>query len=462
MTTGVLHPVDLEPALVADRTYATRRWHARVDVATVICFLIVLLFAIPATQIVPQLTYAGRPALLVAMVLFAWWVIARLNPWLVMVGPQPLRWAALVYMLSILMAYLAGLFRGLPSLEANRQDFTLLVTFEFLGLMLMAADGIRNWARLWTVLRVFVWSAGFMAVIGLIQSLAKIDVTQYFVLPGLHVNAEFIGFEERGFGGQFRVASTATHYIEFGTVMAMAVPFAIHFTRYAQTRNGRILFGIVALMIAAVIPMTISRTGMLALAGGLVVMFVAAWNWRTRYNMLVVAVAMGAGLMAVKPGLLGTLKSMFLANSETDNSIQGRTDDYEYVSQWFSQRPWLGRGPGTLVPDLYLVLDNQWLLTLVTGGIIGVAALAALHLTCIGLAGTAMRRSSRPADRDICAALISSQVVAILVSATFDSLSFTTFSFTLALMSGLSGAVWRFTHPARTVRTARPRWIPAQ
>ena len=140
-----------------------------------------------------------------------------------------------------------------------------------------------------------------------------------------------------------------------------------------------------------------------------------------------------------------------------DPSITGRTQDYDYVAYWFSQRPWLGRGPGTLIPDLYIILDNQWLLTLVTGGIVGVVALAGLHVTCISLSMTALRRSATAEDRHLCAALLSSQIVAILVGLTFDSLSFTTFAFTLALMSGLCGAVWRFTHPARTVRTSTVR-----
>ena len=63
-----------------------------------------------------------------------------------LVGPQPLRWACLFYLLSTLLSYLAGTLRGLPSMEANGQDFTLIVTLEFLGVVLMAADGIPNWA----------------------------------------------------------------------------------------------------------------------------------------------------------------------------------------------------------------------------------------------------------------------------------------------------------------------------
>jgi O-antigen ligase len=188
-------------------------------------------------------------------------------------------------------------------------------------------------------------------------------------------------------------------------------------------------------------------------------MFVAAWDWRLRYNMMAVGAVLVLGLVFVKPGLLGTLKAMFLWVG-ADPSISGRTQDYDYVAYWFAQRPLLGRGPGTLIPDLYIILDNQWLMTLITGGLVGVVALAAFHLTCVWLAITAMRRSSSAEDRHLCAALLSAQVVAILVGLTFDSFSFTTFSFTLALASGLSGAVWRFTHPARTVRTSTVRRLP--
>ncbi|AGZ41479.1 hypothetical protein AFR_15985 [Actinoplanes friuliensis DSM 7358] len=447
-----MHPVDLEPSLIAPGMYTSRRLRVRLDVAGVICLHIVLLYMLPATLIVPNLTFAGRPALLLALALFAWWMLARLSAPLLMVGPQPLRWACLLYLSSILLSYMAGQLRGLPTLEANAQNFTLLITFEFLGLVLMAADGIANWERLRRVLRVFVWAAAFMAVIGLIQSLFEYDIAQRLVIPGLELKSDLADFQKRG-DGLFRVAGTAIHYIEFSTVLAMAVPFGLHFARFAPLKRHRRMFAVLTLIIAAAVPVAISRTGVLALVVAMGVMFVAAWNWRARYNMALISVAVLGAITVLRPGLLGTLKAMFLW-ADADPSITGRTDDYELVGHWFSQRPWLGRGPGTLIPDLYIILDNQWLMTLITCGIIGVAALAIFHFTCIGLATIALRRSVTEEDRHLCAALISSQVVAILVGATFDSFSFTTFAFTLALMSGLCGAVWRFTHPTRLIRTS--------
>jgi O-antigen ligase len=453
MTTSTVHPVDLEPSLIGPGTYSSRRINIRLDVATVIALLVCLLYMLPAALIVPGLTFAGRPALLLALGLFAWWLLARLSPSLFVSGPQPLRWACLFYLVSMLLSYTAGLLRGLPTLEANRQNFTLLVTFEFIGLVLMSADGIANWERLRKILRVFVWAAAFMAMVGLIQSLFEYDIAQRLIVPGLELAGDMADFQKRGDDGLFRVAGTATHYIEFSTVLAMAVPFGLHFARFAPHRRSRRTFAVLTLLIATAVPVAISRTGVVALGAALAVMFVAAWNWRLRYNMLLIGAAVAGAMTVLRPGLLGTLRAMFAAG-EQDPSITGRTEDYDMVGHWFSQRPWFGRGPGTLIPDFYIILDNQWLMTLVTCGIVGVAALAVLHFTCIGLASVALRRSTTAEDRHLCAALISSQVVAILVGATFDSFSFTTFAFTLALMSGLAGAVWRFTHPSRLIRTS--------
>lgn len=457
MASTSVHPIDFEPSLVAYRTYASRRL-TRIDTAVLLSGMLCLLYLLPGRFIVPNLTYAGRPALLVALLLWCWWLLARLNPWLVVVGPQPMRWAVLAFFLWLLLCYLVGTMRGLPSLEANAQNFGVLAVVEFLGVILVAADGIPNMERLKGVLRVFLWCAAFSAICGIYSSITKVDIATFYRVPFLELKGGTVGFENRGVG--FRVAGTATHYIEFSACMAMAVPFGIHFTRFAQKKIHRRLALLATLVCAAAVPIAISRTGVVALLAGLLVM-IPIWGWRFRYNMLLVAVVLGGALMVLKPGLLGTIRGMFAGASE-DPSIEGRTKDYALVAHWFSERPWLGRGPWTLVPELYqgLVLDNQWLYTLVTGGLVGVAVLAALHITSITLAALALRRSEDPETRHLCTALIAIQVICILVEGTVDSFYYTTFSTTMALLMGVCGAMWRFTHPARTVRTSSVRrWI---
>jgi O-antigen ligase len=278
-----------------------------------------------------------------------------------------------------------------------------------------------------------------------------LDVTQYLTFPGLQAKGIVMGFEVRGAG--VRIASTTAHYIEFGTVMATALPFGIHFARFAATQRARRAFGLATLLIAVAVPLTISRTGILALAATIIVMF-PVWSWRLRFNIIAAGVAVVAAFMVIKPGLLGTIRDLFL-NASQDTSVTARTERYTLVARYFSEHPWLGRGTGTWLAPQYQILDNEWLTFALTNGIVGVAILTAVHLVAIVIALVARRRVTQSLeDRELCTAFVAAQLISLLVAATFDSLSFTTFSMTLALMMGCCGTVWRLTHPTRAVRTS--------
>jgi O-antigen ligase len=239
--------------------------------------------------------------------------------------------------------------------------------------------------------------------------------------------------------------------------MAMTLPLAIHLACFAQSPGRRRAFILAALTIAAAIPVTISRTGLIA---GAIMFFtmVPVWGWRLRYNIAALSAGLIAALIVVKPALFGTLTGLF-SNLGSNPAVTVRTERYPLAFHYVSQRPWLGRGTGTWLPPQYQILDNNWLTYLVTNGIIGVTALAALHITGIALAWIALRRSSSSEDRHLCAALISIQLMAIVVAGTFDSMAFTTYVILLAFTLGLCGAVWRLTHPARRIRTSTIRWF---
>ncbi|MCO8271758.1 O-antigen ligase family protein [Actinoplanes sp. TRM 88003] len=447
-----VHPGDLEPSLVNGHTYLTRRRVLKLDAATLIGLMLVLLTFIPARLIIPGTTDVGRPAIVICLGLFVWWVLSRLNPHLVLTGNQPIRWVLLIYWLSILASYGTGFLRGLTGMEANSSDRWLISVAAFSGVILAAADGISNWDRFRSVLSAFVWCAAFLALVGLVETALARDVTQFLVLPGLAEKGPAPELQARG--GGLRVASNTTHYIELSAVLATALPFAIHLARFAVSKGQRRRFAIAALLIGAGIPATISRTGIVAVLI-MAVCLMPLWTWRLRYNGIITCLAMLGVLAAVKPSFAATLLDMF-TNYSDDPSITSRTERYELVGYYFSQTPWFGRGTGTWVPPQYQYLDNQWLATALCNGIVGVAALALLFLTALVLAYIALRRASTPEDKHVCAALISTQLIAMFVSATFDSLWFDTYATVVALTIGLCGAVWRFTHPARHIRTSTP------
>jgi polysaccharide biosynthesis protein PslJ len=455
VTTTAIPSADLEPSLVSSQTYVTRRRPAYIDAAGLLSVMVCLTLIIPSNLIVPGMTDLARPGLLIGFALFCWWVLVRFTSHLVMSGPQPLRWALLAFMVSALVSYAAGFLRGLTSMEVNGADRAMLFYCALGGAALTAADGIPNWIRLRGVLKVMLVCASAVAVIALVQFLLAFDITQYMIFPGLEPKFWAVGFETRG--GGIRVAATMTHYIELAAVLALALPFAIHFALFSRRGLRRRLSLVASLLIAAGVAATISRTGILAVILMLVVLF-PVWTWRMRYNVTAVGMGLTAVLAAMDPGLVNTLLRLF--NDPSSNpAFTVRAERYPLVFSDVAQRPWLGRGTGTWIAPQYQILDNQWLDTLLANGIVGVAAMAALHITGIVLAGTALRRSTSREDRHLCAALISTQVIAIVVAGTFDSLSFSTYAVVVALTLGFCGAVWRLTHPARTVRTSTTQWF---
>jgi O-antigen ligase len=446
-------PVDLDPSHLRDQTYATRRRVKLIDVSSLIGLAILALFLLPSALVAPQLSTLGRPALLVGLLLTMVWGITKLHPHLTVRGPQPIRWAIGLWLVTLLLSYAAGQARGLTAVEATSTDLTMLYLLVFCGIVLACADGIPNRQRLNDLLRILVWSAAVMALIALVQAFLLFDLTQYIVLPGFEFHHELVGFEQRA--GYERIASTTGHYIELSAVMAITLPFAIHVARFASTRLTRQLATIAALLIAATIPLTLSRTGILALLVMAVTML-PAWSWRVRFNLAGITFGLMAVAVVGRPGFIGTLKSLFTEWGE-DDSIQGRTGRYDIVYEFFRERPWLGRGPGTFVPDVYLILDNQWLGILVASGLIGVVGLAALHITTIWLARSVMRQSDSAEDRHLAACMLTAQVIAIVGAGTFDSFAFTTFATMVAICTGLTGALWRLTHRSRQVRTTGAR-----
>ena len=455
MPTTQLYAQDLEPSLAFAETYVTRRRPTYIDAPALLGFMFVLLTIVPARFIVPGMTDLGRPGLVVGFLFFAWWLVAHFSPRLVMPGPQPMRWAFLFFFLSLTLSYAAGSLRGLTSMEANGADRTMLYFCVFGGVLLAAADGIPNWFRLRDLLKILVTCGTIVALIALVQYTTEIDLTKYLALPGLEAKGWTPTYEERGAG--IRVASTTTHYIELAAFLATCLPFALHFAIFGRRPGRRLMAGVASAVMLGGVAATISRTGVLAVAIVCATLCLV-WTWRTRFNLAVI----GAGLMAMvavtSPGMWRTMTTLF-EDPSSNPAFTVRQARYPMAFHYIAERPWLGRGTGTWIAPQYQVMDNQWLDTLLMNGFVGAVAMAALHLTGIVLAILAWRRATRREDRHLAAALVATQVTGLLVAGTFDSMSFMTYSTTLALTLGLCGTIWRLTHPARTVRTSTTRWF---
>jgi O-antigen ligase len=191
------------------------------------------------------------------------------------------------------------------------------------------------------------------------------------------------------------------------------------------------------------LPLTVSRSAILAVAVAVLV-YAVDWSPRGRFNGLVIGAFGLVAFRAAVPGLLGTLRSFFLQAND-DPSIQGRTEDYAHIPGLLEHHWLFGRGLGTFRPAQYFFLDNQYLGTLLEGGVVALVALIAVYVVGMGMARGARKHSIAPATRSLGQALAAG-IAALAVSAfTFDEFGFKQSAFLLFLLVGCAGALWRMT-----------------
>ncbi|MFP3901993.1 MAG: O-antigen ligase family protein [Acidimicrobiia bacterium] len=425
---------------VAPARFGGKPWW-RPDATALLSAYLVLLLLIPARLVVPSVGGAGRPALLLGLGLLGVWAVSRVVPYLTTRGPNPVRRALMIYVLVYALTYALGYARQLPVAERLSADRSLFATASLLGVALLAADGIRSRERLDTLLGRLVSLGSVVAVFGILQFMFGIDIAGMIKIPGLVLNAEIIGIGERGAPGFRRVAGTAGHPIEFGVVMGMLLPLAVHRALHPRTRTEGWLRGAQIGALVLGVAFSISRSGAIALMVGLLVLGIS-WAPELKAKALVVAVAAMVLLRGAVPGLLGTFRSLFL-NIGSDPSIQGRQDDYPYAFSLVEQRPWFGRGPGTYLPEQYVVLDNQVLGTLVSTGYVGLCAFFLLYLMGTSVARRVARRGATDESRHLAQAMMATVTAALVVTFTFDAFAYALYTGILFLTLGCAGALWR-------------------
>ncbi|MEO6879786.1 MAG: O-antigen ligase family protein [Mycobacteriaceae bacterium] len=416
---------------------ALRRF-AALDLLVVAVLLVLLL---PARYRFAPLGAAGTPAALLGLLSFGVWSLgaALRRPWMA-VRRHPLRWALLAVLVSVLLSYVATGYRPHDQLESKAADRGLVTMVSLLGLALLAADVVHTRAAVARVVRALAGGGAAVAGLGILTYGTGIDPTSILRLPGFTFIPSDYAADRAGF---VRIVSTTAHPIELSVVLAMALPLTL-WVAFTSTGRARSWWWLAVGLVAVAIPMTVSRTGVLGLLVGLLVML-PSWSWRRRIQVLVIG---SAGLVAMRlaiPGLLGTLRS-YLFTPAQDPSLLSRAAGRATAVKLVEQRPFLGRGFGTFLPQRYTFLDNQVLLSAVETGALGLLALAALFLTGIGLGLSTVRTAHRVDASDeagLAVALLASLAVSVSAWLTYDALSFSTSRAVTFVVLGLLAAHWR-------------------
>lgn len=411
------------------------------DAVTVLTIFLVALFGINARWVLPGTGAIGTPAMAIAMFAAWWWLMARINSHTgIDRGPNHVRFALVGYLWFLALSWGAARLRPLTELEVSSSNRDLIAAIGLTGVALLVADGVRERKRLETLLRRIVVGASALSILGLLQFVFRIDFLAFMTFPGLVMNLEIdqaLGLRS----GLSRVEGTALHPIEFGIVLAIILPLAVHFAMHSPERRTRHGYAAMSAVIASGIPLSVSRSGLLAVATALLVASLA-WTWRERilglfasvFGMIVIGIAV--------PGLIGTFRFLTF-NTAQDPSVAARLRRIPRVEEAFWETPWFGTGAGTRTPEEDFLLDNQYFETLLETGIVGLTIvlilIAIAILACNGVRKYALDRGTRY----LAAALMGGIAVLPVVMATFDAFFYRILMGLAFLLIGSAGALWR-------------------
>lgn len=413
---------------------------SRRDPVVLLTLFLIFLFGINARWVLPGGGAVATPAMVIAAAAAWWWWMARLTHALELDRRlNPVRVALLVYLWFICLSWGLAYLRPLSPLEVNGSNRVLITTLALTGIALLCADGIRTRGRLDTLVRRIVIGGTFLSAIGILQFFVGLDLVALARFPGLVINSGVLALASRS---DFRRAEgTAHHSIEFSVVLAMVLPLAIHLALHAADTAKRRRYTLAGAIIAVGIPLSVSRSGVLAVAVALLVLSLA-WTWRQRVIGFLTTIT-GTVLMYIAvPGLIGTLRGLF-RNVDRDSSVTARLDRFPLAFEQVSNSPWFGSGVGTFFPGDDFLLDNQLLGTLIETGIVGLVVVLALFGMAMVACYWVRRRAQNSETGHLAQAIMAGIAVLPTTMATFDAFFYRILMGVAFLLIGCSGVLWR-------------------
>ena len=422
----------------------------RFNPVTVLTIYLFLLFFIPYDVEFAPLGGSGTPSNMFAAVLVAIYLVLWMDPGSSIArGTQPLRSAALLFTCTIIASYISANRHMLPALEKNGADRSLIAVAAWLGVLLIAVDGIDDARELAILIRRIVQGVSVMAMVAIFQFFSKFDITRIITIPGFSNVFAYSDITVRS--GLTRPASTTAQPLELVAVLAMVLPLAIHRARFAPPDRRRFGWLLVA-VIAAALPITVSRSAILVLVV-ITLVLVPTWPVRERrFAYLVIPAGVVVEFITI-PGMISAFVGILSNNGVVVTSTQSRANAYSSAAPFISQHPWFGLGFGTFPPQTYFFTDNQYLSSTIVTGFVGLLALVVLFVTGWIIARRTRQLSTDPETRDFAQSLAASVAASATSFAIFDALSFNIAAGLSFLLLGCVGCLWRLENQ-RTQLTA--------
>jgi len=429
-------------------------WLPRIDGVTLLTTFLLIRLGLPSQLVVGPLGGAGSPATLLGiglLALWGWYRLHRGTPY----RAAPINAAVGIFAVSVGLSYAVASTRPIAAEEYSVATLTLVTLAGWLGGLLVASDGMTSVERLTTIVKRLVLLGGLFASFGLFQFVTGSAWINQLSIPGLTANQTLYSLTAReGFN---RPMGTAIHPIEFGSIIGMLMPLMIAYGLGLDPGTKR--RGIRAIAAwwpaaagAMAIALSSSRSALVGLAVG-VIGLLPVMTRAQRLVALIAAAFLAVFVFLAVPGMVGTVLGLFTGVS-TDPSVASRVESYAMAFAYIARAPILGRGMGTFLPR-YRIFDNQYLLTLVETGFVGLAALVVLSLSALVPATRmVLRAPAASPQRLLAGGLCASCLVGTVCLAFFDGFSFPMMPGLWFVVMGLAGAGYRLTRLAPRQRSS--------
>ena len=408
-----------------------------VDAVTWLSLYTFAVFVIPSWLVFRPLGSAGSVSMLMGLGSFALWALLSIGrPLPVDRPPQPMRVVLALFLFSIGVTYVIAMSRPISRDEVSPADVAILAMVSWVGTLLLAGDAIPSMARVHVLVWRLVVGGTFLAVLGLAQFFLRQIFVDRISVPVL---TPMTTVELAMRNGLVRPAGTALSPIEYGTLMGMLVPIALHVGFQHRNLNPLVRWTPVVL-ICMIIAASSSRSAYL---GAAIAVAVCMIGWSRKQRAMVLGLAAGGlGLVfLVAPRIINSVTGMFVG-AEEDPSVTSRTDSYGVAWFFVDRNPFFGRGLGTFLPK-YRIFDNQYLQMMVSIGIIGVLLFVAFVVATFIQLARVYRACEDPKTRDLVVALIGAAAAGFAGLAFFDAFAFPMTMGTIFLVLGLASAVTR-------------------
>jgi len=407
------------------------------DAVSFLTIYLILTLAVPSYLTIEALGAIGRPSTLWGVLGLSWWAFERLRRSTPLAGGSPVvRAVLLLFLASVLISYAMANLQGMPPSESTPADSGLVRVAGWVGIALVANDGVTSVSRWLCLMRRLALIGGLAALLGLAQFVSGQSLLEWIQLPGFSADTAYTVVSNRG--DFVRPSGAASQPLEYATVLSMVLPIALMLALTEQHRSFAARWWPAA-AVALISVISGSRSALIGAAVG-VLALVPSWSASVRLKALAAAATLLGIVYVGVPGMAGTIRGMFLSLGN-DSSSLSRTDSYSVAVEIALRNAFFGRGFGTFLPH-YRIFDNGYLTALVELGLVGTGLLLlVLGCSMTGALRTAFATAPRGSTvRAQGAAVAASLLAGGVLLAIFDGLNFSMSAALLFLMSGAAGA----------------------